>query len=189
MLSRSEWVSFSKNYHTPSVNSSPLCPLPICCKTGVLDIWKLTNTSLWVGRIEQECWEQAWGQEVSALTWIWRLWFLEQLTCPAGFLDPPYRYSCALCWQSNTCKLTTLTHFKLSKCVFRGRFSSQERYYAGARWWSWIQRVRLLSIISSLTWENKQELILMFHPGQLHTHLIPLFALEDFWCIWTSSYL
>jgi hypothetical protein len=77
-----------------------LCPFPICWKTGVPEIWKFTNTSLWAGRTEQSAREQArtGGQCADLDSGAWVCWTTSP--SPARLTDPTA--GCwgprALCW-------------------------------------------------------------------------------------------
>lgn len=89
MLSRSEIkFPFPRNHHAPNVNSLPFAlslfaPKLVCLRSGS----SLTPHCEWEERNRVPGSRR--GQEVSALTRIPRLWFLELHPGFAGFLDPP----------------------------------------------------------------------------------------------------
>lgn len=176
MLSRS-WVISSKKLSHPSVNSLPFAPSSHLLQNfGVLDIWKLTSPPHCEWKNRTECWGA--GEDRRSVRWpgIWRLWFLEQPHLPGG----PWSAcilgvgAAALCWQSNTCSYH-INAFQAFEMRFQGPifFSGSDTMLVQDGGHEY--RVRLLSIISSLTWRktNKNSFYCSTRVNSIPT-LIPL---------------
>lgn len=160
-------------------NSLPLPPSRLL-PTGVPEIWKFTNTSLWVRRTEQSAGEQprTGGQSIDRDSESCLLYNSALALSALSTHLARYWGLCALCWAEQ------------QRWLFHNTWPNKFQAFANTRvdfllrggtlpvlrWQSWKQYFSYLGIFkSNLSKQGRTHF--MFYPSQFNTRPFPLFGM------------